>query len=452
MKISRSLASTLSLALIAAGCGSGSLGGPSEMTSTPVGTTGGTASSSDGSLKVVIPAGALPSNLTVTVEPAASPGGELGTTYEIGPTGTQFAMPVTLTLDYAGIALNGTAESSLRVATHTASGWQILPGAVVDTNAKTVSGLTTHLSPYAIVAAAEGDICTSVSGGQSCSANATTDGTGTASSCTVSTCATAGNPCGQWSNATMTSCTDSPTGFTATCCAPHGQPICTTVGAPRSCSASTDGTMSCLPAPVCAGSNPCAGLLNATMQSCTDTANGYQAVCCYPEGEVPPSSSGGQGGFSDGSAGSSGGAGNGGTLTGMGGSTVTGSGGSTGTARGGSTGAGGSIDMGSGGGFGAGGSTGAGGGTIIGSGGSTGTGQGGSTGAGGGDVTSGAGGSAGMSGGAGGSFGSGGNTGTTGAGGDATSGAGGSAGMSGGAGGSTGSGGDPTQGSGGTPL
>src|SRR4029079_15729510 len=78
--------------------------------------------------------------------------GAVSTVYEIGPTGTQFAMPVRLTLHYTDGSLASTRASMLRVATFAGGSWQILSGAEVDTNARTVSGLTTHLSPYAIIA------------------------------------------------------------------------------------------------------------------------------------------------------------------------------------------------------------------------------------------------------------------------------------------------------------
>src|SRR4029078_9600709 len=95
--------------------------------------------------------------------PAAAPAaGAVSTVYEIGPTGTQFAMPVTLTLHYDATALAGASESSLRVAAFAGGWWQLLPGAVVDTQARTVSGVTTHLSPYAIVTEAAGEKCATV--------------------------------------------------------------------------------------------------------------------------------------------------------------------------------------------------------------------------------------------------------------------------------------------------
>src|SRR5215831_5552675 len=151
-----SILCSLTLTLAAVGCGGGGGGSGKPPGGAPtmmkVGTTGGAVSSSDGNLAVSIPAGALPGDVTITTEPAVAPAeGAVSTVYEIGPTGTQFAMPVTLTLHYDMAMLNGAAESSLRVATFANGAWQLLPGAVVDMNAKTVSGVTTHLSPYAVI-------------------------------------------------------------------------------------------------------------------------------------------------------------------------------------------------------------------------------------------------------------------------------------------------------------
>ena len=152
------------------GCGSSGTSDSMEMTSAVVGMTGGMVASSDGALQVVIPAGALSGDVMVTIEPTAAPGaGSLGKVYEIGPTGTQFATPVKLTLDYSALSLSGTDPSMLREATFAAGSWQILSGASVDMQGQTVSGTTTHLSPYGITTAAAGAMCATVSGGVSCS-------------------------------------------------------------------------------------------------------------------------------------------------------------------------------------------------------------------------------------------------------------------------------------------
>src|SRR5438552_4693684 len=98
------VALTLAVAGLVPGCGGGSSGKPpgGAPTMMMVGPSGGALTSSDGQLAVDIPAGALTGAVTITTEPAAAPAaGAVGTVYEIGPTGTQFAMPVTLTLHYA---------------------------------------------------------------------------------------------------------------------------------------------------------------------------------------------------------------------------------------------------------------------------------------------------------------------------------------------------------------
>jgi hypothetical protein len=365
--------------LLAAGCGGGhqpAVTGPTA--SAVVGTSGGTVMTADGALTVAIPAGALAADITVTVTPVSSPGGgALGTVYEIGPTGTQFSSPVTLLLHYDSGNLNGVSEGSLRVATFAAGNWQILAAAAVDTSTKTVTGTTTHLSPYTIVSESSGAICATVGGGSRCSNSSMSGGV----SCTPSTCADATDVCGSYPGATMTGCTDGSNGYSATCCfAPGasvcfafggggstctdgpagsggatcppaatcatatdactsypgatlqscvdgtngytgsccfapGAPVCTTVGAARSCGgnavgAGTTGGTTCPPPPSCADGDPCAGAPGSTMQSCTDGSDGYTATCCFPLGTLP-STAGSQ-------TGSSGGvdAGNGGTPTG----------------------------------------------------------------------------------------------------------------------------------------
>jgi hypothetical protein len=280
--------------VVLAGCGGGGPGGhpPGGMpTATVVGMTGGAVTSSDGKLALSIPPGAVGSNVTITTEPATPPAeGAVGTVYEIGPTGTQFAMPVTLTLHYTAADVSGMAESSLRVATFAGGSWQLLPGAVVDTQAKTVSGVTTHLSPYAIIAEAAGKTCATVQGAMACDApNATAGGGGGAPICTPATCAGATNACGQYPGSTMDSCIDGSKGYTASCCFAATAPICFGVGAGAACAdpgTSTGGGgggASCPPPPRCAtAADACANYPGATLQGCTDTASGYAGGCCFP--------------------------------------------------------------------------------------------------------------------------------------------------------------------------
>ena len=296
------------LTLAAIGCGGGSNQQPpggAMPTTQMVGPSGGAVSSSDGNLAVSIPAGALPADVTITTEAAAAPAaGAVGTVYEIGPTGTQFAMPVTLTLHYDTTALSGASESSLRVATFAGGAWQLLPGAVVDTQAKTVSGVTTHLSPYAIVTEMVGKTCATVqtafgctatgrptSGGSSSSGGTATTGAGATSgsgtsTCDPPTCAGATNVCAQYPGAAMDSCVDSPTGYSAACCFPSNAPICFAIGGASSTCAGSTGTggVTCPPPPTCDSTTAamaCAGYPGATLQNCTNSTSGFTGACCF---------------------------------------------------------------------------------------------------------------------------------------------------------------------------
>jgi hypothetical protein len=298
-RLSRSISTIL---LFLAGCGGGSsqLVPTGKTSSATIGTTGGNLASTDGALQVVIPAGALPSNVMVSVTPTTPPGsGSIGTVYEIGPTGTQFTTPITLTLQYDASKLGGTDPSMLRVATYASGGWQMLPGAKIDTQAKTVSGTTTHLSPYTLVSAATGAVCATIRGGANCSGSTGSDGTpnGGSVSCTASTCASAANACAGYPGAKLSGCTDSADGFTATCCFDPGASICFSAGAGGACLDAAGGpagtgtggsqTFTCPPPPTCAtatAANTCGGYPGATVQDCADTASGYSAACCFAPG------------------------------------------------------------------------------------------------------------------------------------------------------------------------
>ena len=254
---------------LAVGCGGGGSGKPpgGAQTMKVVGTSGGAVSSSDGKLAVEIPAGALPIDVAITTETVAAPAeGAVSTVYEIGPTGTQFAMPVTLTLHYDPTALNGAPPSSLRVATYAGSAWQLLPGAVLDMQAKTVSGVTTHLSPYAIVTRGRGqgvrvgalelelscgaDAGAPASGGGSSTDPGSDPGTA-AAFCDPPRCTSAANACSQYPGATVDSCVDGPSGYTASCCFAPSAPICFAMASSYACDGSSTGGTSCPAAPTC---------------------------------------------------------------------------------------------------------------------------------------------------------------------------------------------------------
>jgi hypothetical protein len=119
----------------------------SLLTSQTIDTTGGSLPSSDGKLLIGVPLGALTTTIDLTVEPATdAPSGHLGPAYEIGPTGTTFAHPITLSFDYDP---SWGPANLLRVATVSAGGtWVSINTAADQTH---IEGSTTHLSTYGII-------------------------------------------------------------------------------------------------------------------------------------------------------------------------------------------------------------------------------------------------------------------------------------------------------------
>ena len=77
--------------------------------------------------------------------------------------------------------------------------------------------------------------------------------------------------------------------------------MCVATTVERLCSATTAGGGSgcSSPPPRCADGPACARFAGATVQSCTDTENGYKATCCFAVGTLPAPSAGGPGGTTD---------------------------------------------------------------------------------------------------------------------------------------------------------
>ncbi len=124
----------------------------------PIGSGGGIAKTADGKAAVAIPAAALPAGTGIMVAPAALPPAELAgsgvlgaTAFDFGPTGTQFAVPATLSLSYPPAQLpEGVDEADLRLYTLIGGQWSLVPGSSVDVNTNTVSGNISHFSVYSV--------------------------------------------------------------------------------------------------------------------------------------------------------------------------------------------------------------------------------------------------------------------------------------------------------------
>jgi hypothetical protein len=113
-----------------------------------IGAAGGTIISADGRAELDIPAGALSSDLAITIQPITNecPGG-LGAAYDFQPNGTKFSTPATLVFHYADSDVNGTDPDLLYYATQDSTrAWDVDIEKDVDTVAKTISFDIDHFS------------------------------------------------------------------------------------------------------------------------------------------------------------------------------------------------------------------------------------------------------------------------------------------------------------------
>ena len=146
------------ISLLRPACG-GSGGGPGKilLASTPVSAAaGGTVAVTDPALtgtQVVIPAGALAADTTITIHQVPDKDPDV-LSFEFGPEGTTFSAPVTITVKYLDsyLANKGVLESQLRVVgsdLHVAA--ETFATSAQDTAANTISAQTVHFSQYSAV-------------------------------------------------------------------------------------------------------------------------------------------------------------------------------------------------------------------------------------------------------------------------------------------------------------
>lgn len=128
-----------------------SLGAPegSAITAT-IGATGGSIESTDKRIRVEIPAGALTTNQTITLQPITNqaPNGK-GQAFRLTPHGLQFAKPATISFQYKEEELNGTFAEALGIAYQNDKGiWKVPAGLTLNKLTKTVTVKTTHFSDW----------------------------------------------------------------------------------------------------------------------------------------------------------------------------------------------------------------------------------------------------------------------------------------------------------------
>ena len=119
-------------------------------TTATIGAAGGTLASDDGLFAIDIPAGALSSDTTVTIQPITNTAwGGVGNGYRLEPNGLTFAQPIDLVFDVAPEILAETAPAFLDVAVQNSAGfWYVLKNRTYDDVDGTLTCTTTHFSDY----------------------------------------------------------------------------------------------------------------------------------------------------------------------------------------------------------------------------------------------------------------------------------------------------------------
>ncbi len=124
-----------------------------DLLTATIGPAGGIIESADKRLRVTVPAGALSTTQTLSVQPLSQNHCPLGTgqAFRLLPHGLTFAKPATLTMQYDPQDINGSAPQLLRIAYQTDQGhWQSPGTKSIDTTARTVTVQTTHFSDWAL--------------------------------------------------------------------------------------------------------------------------------------------------------------------------------------------------------------------------------------------------------------------------------------------------------------
>jgi hypothetical protein len=326
---------TLGIALVAiASCNEDDNSTTPPSTGT-IGPAGGALVSSDDVFELLIPAGALSTNVTFTITAVDAPGGALASAYAIAPAGQAFSSPVVLSFSDQAIAVPALEDggaalfhdiTDYRVSAFASSTWTELANPSFDAIAGTVEGTTTTVSASAYsVIVPSGGSCVNVT--ETCPP--ADDG-----GCAVGCQPALPGKCAAYAGSIAESCTAAASSISVECCYPTGIPTCFTELEPNGCDnpcqqfpGST--TASCLPevgpplsiaasgsepqstccfaagaavcmashvsassgdggsVPTCASSLPCAAYPGTTVTSCTDVSDGTEATCCLPVGTLP---------------------------------------------------------------------------------------------------------------------------------------------------------------------
>jgi len=119
-----------------------------------IGASGGSLVSPDGKLTLTIPAGALGTDLAISIQLITNqaPGG-IGLAYDLLPNGTKFTIPTSLSYHYTADDADGTSPDFMYIVTQDSTGaWSFDPArAQSDTIAGTIGASISHFSSYALI-------------------------------------------------------------------------------------------------------------------------------------------------------------------------------------------------------------------------------------------------------------------------------------------------------------
>ena len=123
------------------------------ISSKTIGVTGGMMSSSDGTIQLEIPAGAIAGELSVGIQEITNNApGRAGKAFRLTPEGTVFSKPVKLRFAYTDEEIVGSVPQLLSIAYQDAKGvWQMYRKPVLDNASKTITVETTHFSDWSKV-------------------------------------------------------------------------------------------------------------------------------------------------------------------------------------------------------------------------------------------------------------------------------------------------------------
>jgi hypothetical protein len=251
-------------------CSDNSVTPPSSVT---IGPGGGALASSDYVFEILIPTGALTTDVNFTITAVDAPGsGSLGPAYTIDPPGQTFLAPVVLSFTQQAISFTPYNDpSDYRIASFDSNAWAPLANPTVDLIAGTIDATTTVTSAnaYSVVIPSVGSSCFSADDG------CAEDAGGCAPSCDPAV----PGKCAAFPGSITSACySDGGPTIGVECCYPPGEPICVTEIEPNGCE------------------NPCQNTPGSTAVSCipsigppvnnTTTGGPPVSTCCYPAGSV----------------------------------------------------------------------------------------------------------------------------------------------------------------------